>query len=281
MLPCFGSFLEFPAAPTPYIIGVHSSFRRLIEEMHSDCLQECLKVDLDGAGVYIPQCVDDLICGGGSFMDSNRINTLSSASSNYSLVNNQEHNQNKSLLSSKTTTNGLPHYLYESTLNLLYAILKPDVLRADEMSEFCKSTPLVNKSIGPQKEQNPESILFVSQLNSSTQAQLIASETSSANSTGATTPQFHADLENVSGLPANAPSNSTLLTTNVNQMSSSDIEAIWLDKMIRAVFVRFFAQLFAGYRYCLLILRINPTPVICFNKSTFLGNYLNLIIFKY
>jgi len=43
VLPCFGSFLEFPAAPTPYIIGVHSSFRRLIEEMHADCLQVCEK----------------------------------------------------------------------------------------------------------------------------------------------------------------------------------------------------------------------------------------------
>lgn len=42
VLPCFGSFLEFPAAPTPYIIGVHSSFRRLIEEMHADCLQVSL-----------------------------------------------------------------------------------------------------------------------------------------------------------------------------------------------------------------------------------------------
>jgi myotubularin-related protein 5/13 len=56
-------------------------------------------------------------------------------------------------------------------------------------------------------------------------------------------------------------------------MSSTEVEAVWLDKFIRAVFVRLFAQLFAGYRYCLLIIRINPTPVICFNKATFLANH--------
>jgi myotubularin-related protein 5/13 len=67
VLPCFGSFLEFPSAPTPYIIGIHSSFRRIIESMHSDSLIECIKVDLDGSHVFIPQCVDDLIMG----LDSN------------------------------------------------------------------------------------------------------------------------------------------------------------------------------------------------------------------
>ena len=68
VLPCFGSFLEFPSAPTPYIIGIHSSFRRIIETMHSDSLIECIKVDLDGSHVCIPQCVDDLIMG----LDSNQ-----------------------------------------------------------------------------------------------------------------------------------------------------------------------------------------------------------------
>ena len=39
------------------------------------------------------------------------------------------------------------------------------------------------------------------------------------------------------------------------------------------MFVRLFAQLFAGYRYCLLVIRINPKPVICFNKASFLGHH--------
>lgn len=38
------------------------------------------------------------------------------------------------------------------------------------------------------------------------------------------------------------------------------------DKQIRAIFVRFFSELFAGYRSCLLIIRINPKPVISFHK---------------
>jgi hypothetical protein len=56
-------------------------------------------------------------------------------------------------------------------------------------------------------------------------------------------------------------------------MSPHEIESVWIDKLLRAVFVRLFAQLFAGYRYCLLVIRINPKPVICFNKAAFLGNH--------
>lgn len=39
-----------------------------------------------------------------------------------------------------------------------------------------------------------------------------------------------------------------------------------LDKEIRAVFMRTFAQLFQGYRSCLTIIRIHPKPVITFHK---------------
>ncbi|CAF4231410.1 unnamed protein product, partial [Rotaria magnacalcarata] len=45
------------------------------------------------------------------------------------------------------------------------------------------------------------------------------------------------------------------------------------DKQIRAIFVRFFSELFAGYRSCLLITRINPRPVISFHKASFLGHH--------
>ena len=40
------------------------------------------------------------------------------------------------------------------------------------------------------------------------------------------------------------------------------------DKQIRAIFIRLFSELFAGYRSCLLIIRINPKPVISFHKVT-------------
>lgn len=39
-----------------------------------------------------------------------------------------------------------------------------------------------------------------------------------------------------------------------------------LDKEIRAVFIRFFAELFSGYRACLQIVRIHSPPVIQFHK---------------
>lgn len=39
-----------------------------------------------------------------------------------------------------------------------------------------------------------------------------------------------------------------------------------LDKELRAVFMRAFAQLLQGYRSCLTIIRIHPRPVITFHK---------------
>lgn len=39
-----------------------------------------------------------------------------------------------------------------------------------------------------------------------------------------------------------------------------------LDKEIRAVFIRFFAELFSGYRACLQIVRIHSPPVIQFHN---------------
>lgn len=70
-------------------------------------------------------------------------------------------------------------------------------------------------------------------------------------------------------------------STNLNSAAAAaaaganhaELEAIWIDKLLRAVFVRLFSQLFAGYRYCLLIIRINPKPVICFNKASFLAHH--------
>jgi hypothetical protein len=56
-------------------------------------------------------------------------------------------------------------------------------------------------------------------------------------------------------------------------MSASEIDSVWMDKLLRAVFVRLFAQLFAGYRYCLLVIRISPRPVIGFNKPAFLREH--------
>ncbi|BES90651.1 Myotubularin protein [Nesidiocoris tenuis] len=45
----------------------------------------------------------------------------------------------------------------------------------------------------------------------------------------------------------------------------------YIDKRIRAVFMRMFTQLMQGYRSCLTIIRIHPKPVITFHKAGFLG----------
>ena len=66
---------------------------------------------------------------------------------------------------------------------------------------------------------------------------------------------------------------SQLSNSNHNQIKLNENDSVWIDKLLRAVFVRLFAQLFAGYRYCLLIIRINPKPVICFNKAKFLSQH--------
>ncbi|XP_054625818.1 myotubularin-related protein 13 isoform X4 [Dunckerocampus dactyliophorus] len=68
---------------------------------------------------------------------------------------------------------------------------------------------------------------------------------------------LHPDLEiadNAFPPPRTAPSNLKLL-----------------DKEVRAVFLRLFAQLFQGYRSCLQLIRIHCEPVIHFHKTAFLG----------
>nr|XP_045604628.1 myotubularin-related protein 5-like isoform X5 [Procambarus clarkii] len=57
--------------------------------------------------------------------------------------------------------------------------------------------------------------------------------------------------------------------------SSSGIRAsphIMIDKEIRAIFMRMFAELLQGYRSCLTLIRIHSKPVITFHKASFLGN---------
>ncbi|KAM8939847.1 myotubularin-related protein 13 [Pelodytes ibericus] len=44
-----------------------------------------------------------------------------------------------------------------------------------------------------------------------------------------------------------------------------------LDKEVRAIFLRLFAQIFQGYRSCLQLIRIHAEPVIHFHKTAFLG----------
>jgi hypothetical protein len=97
--------------------------------------------------------------------------------------NNNNSNSNKTL--------GLPNYWYESTLNLLYSILNPDVLRVDELVEFSQKSNTSNvssmwsmssgivsssstSSLDQKQHQNQQhkndKLLFVSQLNSKSAA---------------------------------------------------------------------------------------------------------------
>ncbi|CAH8574882.1 unnamed protein product [Schistosoma haematobium] len=52
--------------------------------------------------------------------------------------------------------------------------------------------------------------------------------------------------------------------------SNQSGDLISLDKRLRAVFLRLFTSLFAGYRSCLTITRIHPKPVIHFNRTLYL-----------
>ena len=51
-----------------------------------------------------------------------------------------------------------------------------------------------------------------------------------------------------------------------------------IDKRIRAVFMRMFAQLMQGYRSCLTIIRIHPKPVITFHKVLMYIHFVYSII---
>ena len=166
-------------------------------------------MDLDGANVWIPQCVDDLI--GGDFANMPSLNTNSTTSTNttsgISITGSSSSSAYGGNFAPHATggkTAGLPNFLYESTLNLLYSILKPDVLRADELVEFCHkqnssaASSMWSMSSGvvssgstssldlqqhqqqqqhhqqqQQQQHQNDQPLFVSQLNSNTAAQLL------------------------------------------------------------------------------------------------------------
>ncbi|CAH8857832.1 unnamed protein product [Trichobilharzia szidati] len=68
--------------------------------------------------------------------------------------------------------------------------------------------------------------------------------------------------------PNTTTSTSTGTTTTTASNQSNDL--IIQDKKLRAVFLRLFASLFAGYRSCLTITRIHPQPVIHFNRTLYL-----------
>lgn len=59
--------------------------------------------------------------------------------------------------------------------------------------------------------------------------------------------------------------------TQQNNGRSEQKSPAILDKEIRAVFMRLFAQLLQGYRSCLTLIRIYSKPVIKFHKAGFLG----------
>lgn len=240
--------------------------------MHADSLQECVKVDLDGASVSLPQCVDDLISGSltanPNSAGTSTSSGISMSSSSYSTLSDSDDDPVGAHLNSLRTSGanssssafGLPHYLYESTLNLLFALLKPDVLRADELTEFSNLNSQHEQDGASTPLENSPSLLK-SSTNTLSEASLLLSSSSSSS------------INNQPASSSTQPTASTATHINLNQMSQAELEAVWLDKLLRAVFVRLFAQLFAGYRYCLLIIRINPKPVICFNKANFLGNH--------
>ncbi len=168
-----------------------------------NCLfcQECLKVDLDGANVWIPQCVDDLIGGNFANMHSSSTNSTTSTNTTSGISttgsSSSAYGGNFAVHAASGKAAGLPNFLYESTLNLLYSILKPDVLRADELVEFChkqnssaassmwsmssgvvssgssSSLDLHQQQHQQQQQHQNEQPLFVSQLNSNTAAQLL------------------------------------------------------------------------------------------------------------
>lgn len=245
---CQEEFWEFPAAPTPYIIGVHASFRRLVEQMHADSLHECVKVDLDGAAVQVPACIEEASAG-------------------------------------LTASHGLPHHLYEATLGLLYSILKPDVLHADELTEFCqlRADSFLPLAAQPATTAVAESTASSSSSSTSSSASSTnppttatpscCNDSSQANSANTSLHDLPAATASLNGSSSHLAQTSNGPNSNSSIQTVTDLEAIWTDKLLRAVFVRLFAQLFAGYRYCLLIIRINPKPVIGFNKASFLANH--------
>ena len=52
-----------------------------------------------------------------------------------------------------------------------------------------------------------------------------------------------------------------------------------VDKEIRAVFVRFFAEFLHGYRSCLTVIRIHPQPFISFHKVNVQPSFIEMYMY--
>jgi hypothetical protein len=211
------------------------------------------------------------LLGGGttSSTSSSGISSYASSSNGSSSA----HQDTSSIILNESSSFGIPHCLYESTLNILYSILKPDVLKSDELIEFIQQTPTSTITSPP----SCSSLSTTNMTNNQISSQPSNTSINAMNSNTNQIVEINNQVMFVSQLNLSNQQHSNdpvyLLTTNINQMSHTEIESIWIDKLLRAVFVRLFAQLFAGYRYCLIIIRINPKPVICFNKSMFLTQH--------
>ncbi|XP_036134137.1 myotubularin-related protein 5 isoform X1 [Molossus molossus] len=75
------------------------------------------------------------------------------------------------------------------------------------------------------------------------------------------------ELADLAFPPATTSTSSLKMQGPVAQLDSP----VTQDKELRAVFLRLFAQLLQGYRWCLHMVRIHPEPVIRFHKAAFLG----------
>lgn len=82
-------------------------------------------------------------------------------------------------------------------------------------------------------------------------------------------PASYASTEQLNRLAPVSPYNSQSSSLSVN-------DPLQQDKLIRAAFLRFFAELLQGYRHCLLVVRIHPTPALVFQRPKFLGRRTDL-----
>ncbi|OQR70889.1 myotubularin-related protein 13-like [Tropilaelaps mercedesae] len=72
--------------------------------------------------------------------------------------------------------------------------------------------------------------------------------------------------------PSDAPSCGNGPTNSGRDRSSGGREdPAALDKRIRAIFLRMFAQMLQGYRCCLTVVRVHPKPLVVFDRAAFLS----------
>ncbi|KAI3384148.1 hypothetical protein SNEBB_006127 [Seison nebaliae] len=294
------SLIEVVATPTPCICGIHSDVKKDLPTSNDFIL-----VDLDCGNVELG---DELIkfrednhtssslssstmnipttnqsnTNGGMMNTSNLDERLRHRHHHHrhlgasSPLNNINHGNVKTKSSSSTNSPNnhfspilpFPSRLHSTLIRMLKYFLKPELDWADDafvsdvlensnllkfntINNFIRNTPIHNSSTNDEKCPNTN--------NNNSNINMFNSSTLTS-------------LANIGGVTLVGTTGESVVSqrnTNYYRLFEMWRTAFQLDKQLRALFLRLYAELLSGYRDCLLVLRMEPKPIVMFHRPLF------------